>query len=408
MIKDTIMIQIEGLHNTAVCYTSELEKTAAGQIKAVCDQAAFAGSRIRIMPDVHAGMGCTIGTTMTITDKVVPGMVGVDIGCGMETVRLADREIDFEKLDALIRAKIPSGREVRVNHHPLNEEIDLTELRCTPYVNLARARCSIGTLGGGNHFIEVDRGSDGSVYLVVHSGSRHIGNEVAKYYQDEGFRALCGNARFQIDETIARMKSEGNTKEIHSTIKELKKRRAMLTPMPKDLAYVQGRLFDDYIHDMRIIQRFAVLNRKAMADVILGGMGFTPIEEFTTIHNYIDTDAMILRKGAVSAEAGEKLLIPINMRDGSLICVGKGNEDWNCSAPHGAGRLMSRKEAFKRLSMEAFMAEMQGIFTTSVVPDTLDESPMAYKSMDEILSQIGPTAEIIDRIMPVYNFKASE
>jgi RNA-splicing ligase RtcB len=402
------MIQIRGLHNDAVCYTDEVEKTAAGQIKAVCDQEAFAGSKIRIMPDLHAGMGCTIGTTMTITDKVVPGMVGVDIGCGMETARLADREIDFKKLDALIRAKIPSGREVRVIHHPLNEEIDLTELRCTPHVNLARARCSIGTLGSGNHFIEVDKGSDGSLYLIVHSGSRHIGNEVAKYYQDEGFRALCGNARFQINETITRMKAEGNTKEIHNTINELKKRRVMLTPIPKDLAYVEGRLFDDYIHDMRIIQRFAELNRRAMADVILNGMGFTPIEEFTTIHNYIDTDAMILRKGAVSAQVGEKLLIPINMRDGCLICVGKGNEDWNCSAPHGAGRLMSRKDAFERLSMEEFMAEMLGVFTTSVGPDTLDESPMAYKSMDEIVSQIEPTAEIIDRIIPVYNFKASE
>jgi RNA-splicing ligase RtcB len=242
----------------------------------------------------------------------------------------------------------------------------------------------------------------------VHSGSRHIGNEVAKYYQDEGFRALCGNARFQINETITRMKAEGNTKEIHNTINELKKRRVMLTPIPKDLAYVEGRLFDDYIHDMRIIQRFAELNRRAMADVILNGMGFTPIEEFTTIHNYIDTDAMILRKGAVSAQVGEKLLIPINMRDGCLICVGKGNEDWNCSAPHGAGRLMSRKDAFERLSMEEFMAEMLGVFTTSVGPDTLDESPMAYKSMDEIVSQIEPTAEIIDRIIPVYNFKASE
>ncbi len=207
----------------------------------MCDQPAFAGCKIRIMPDVHAGMGCTIGTTMTLTDRVVPGMVGVDIGCGMETVQIAEAEIDFEKLDTLIRAKIPCGREIRVRHHPLNEEIDLTGLRCAAHVNLERARRSIGTLGGGNHFIEVDRSSDGTLYLVVHSGSRHIGNEVAKYYQDEGFRALCGNARFQIDETIARMKAKGNTKEIHKTIKELKARRAMLTPIPKDLAYVEAR-----------------------------------------------------------------------------------------------------------------------------------------------------------------------
>ena len=402
------MIEIKGIYNTALCYTGELEKTAAGQIKAVCDQKAFSASKIRIMPDVHAGMGCTIGTTMTITDRVVPGMVGVDIGCGMETVRLAERDIDFEKLDALIRSQIPCGREIRDTPHVLNAEIDLTELHCAPYVNLNRAQRSIGTLGGGNPFIDVDRGEQGELFLVVHSGSRHIGNEVAKHYQDEGFRALCGNARFQIDETIRQMKESGNTKEIHQTIKELKKRRAMLTPIPKELAYVEGPLFGDYIHDMRIIQRFAVLNRKAMTEVILSGMGLAREDEFTTIHNYIDTDAMILRKGAVSAKMGEKLLIPINMRDGALICVGRGNKDWNCSAPHGAGRLMSRKDAFTVLSMDEYQAEMNGIFTTCVVPDTLDESPMAYKGMDEIIAQIGPTADIIERIKPVYNFKATE
>ncbi len=402
------MIEIQGAYNNALCYTGDLDKSAGGQIKAVCDQQAFAASKIRIMPDVHAGMGCTIGTTMTITDKVVPGMVGVDIGCGMETVRLNERDIDFEKLDALIRAQIPCGREIRDTPHALNAEIDLAGLRCLPYVNVNRAQRSIGTLGGGNHFIEVDRGEQGELFLVVHSGSRHIGNEVAKYYQEEGFHALCGNARFQIDETIRQMKESGNTKEIHKTIKELKKRRAMLIPIPKDLAYVEGPLFDDYIHDMRIIQHFAVLNRKAMTEVILSGMELTRAEEFTTIHNYIDTDAMILRKGAVSAKLGEKLLIPINMRDGALICMGRSNADWNCSAPHGAGRLMSRKDAFAALSIDEYKAEMDGIFTTCVVPDTLDESPMAYKSMDEIVAQIGPTADIVERIRPVYNFKASE
>ncbi|MGI5895868.1 MAG: RtcB family protein [Oscillospiraceae bacterium] len=402
------MIEIQGAYNTAICYTNGLDKTAAGQIKAVCDQEAFSASKIRIMPDVHAGMGCTIGTTMTIADRTVPGMVGVDIGCGMETVRLAEHNIDFEKLDSLIRAQIPCGRAIRDTPHALNDEIELSRLRCFPHVNLNRARRSIGTLGGGNHFIEVDRGEQGELFLVVHSGSRHIGNEVAKYYQEEGFRALCGNARFQIDAAIRQMKESGNTKEIHRTLKELKKRRAMLTPIPKDLAYVEGPLFDDYIHDMRIIQHFAVLNRKAMTEVILGGMGLTRVEEFTTIHNYIDTDAMILRKGAVSAKLGEKLLIPINMRDGALICIGRGNEEWNCSAPHGAGRLMSRRDAFAALSMDEYRAEMDGIFTTCVVPDTLDESPMAYKCIDEIVAQIGPTVDIVERIKPIYNFKASE
>ena len=400
------MIEIKGIYNTAFCYTSELEPFAAEQIKTVCDQAEFKDCKLRIMPDVHAGKGCTIGTTMTVTDKVVPGMVGVDIGCGMETVRLAERSIDFDALDTLIRREIPCGREVRDSLHPLNEEIDLTELRCAPYVGLPRARRSIGTLGGGNHFIEVDRGEDGGLWLVVHSGSRHLGTEVCGYYQDQGRKALWGGARYQIEQTIAQLKAEGRHKEIQSTVNAL--RREHQLSVPKDLAYVEGRLFDDYIHDMRITQRFAVLNRKAMTEVILRRLGLTPLEEFTTIHNYIDTEHMILRKGAVSARKGEKLLIPINMRDGSLICVGKGNEDWNCSAPHGAGRLMSRKAAFQSLSLEEFRAEMSGIYSTCVAEDTLDESPMAYKTMDEIMSQIGPTAEIAQRIRPVYNFKAAE
>ena len=358
------------------------------------------------MPDVHAGKGCTIGTTMTIRDKIVPGMVGVDIGCGMETVELAEREIDFERLDALIRKEIPYGREVRDEIHALNAELDLSQLCCADQVNLNRAMRSIGSLGGGNHFIEVDRAEDGRLFLVVHSGSRHLGTEVANFYQDEGRRALWGGAHYQIKATIDQMKAEGRFKEIQKTITALKREHDL--SIPKDLAYVEGALFDDYIHDMKLTQKFAVLNRKAMVDVILSGMGLTPVDEFTTIHNYIDTDAMILRKGSVSAKAGEKLLIPINMRDGSLICIGKGNEDWNCSAPHGAGRLMSRKAAFNALSMEEFQKEMEGIYTTCVVPDTLDESPMAYKSMDEIVAQIGPTAEIIERIRPVYNFKAAD
>ena len=400
------MVTIQGLYNTAVCYTPELEELAANQIKAVCDQAEFAGCKIRIMPDVHAGKGCTIGTTMTIQDKIVPGMVGVDIGCGMETVELAEHEIDFDKLDDLIRKEIPYGREVRDTLHALNAEIDLTQLRCADQVNLNRAMRSIGTLGGGNHFIEVDRSEDGRLFLIVHSGSRHLGTEVAEYYQNEGRRALWGGANYQVQEVIAQLKAEGRFKEIQKTISALRTEHEL--SIPKDLAYVEGKLFEDYIHDMKITQQFAMLNRKAMVDVIMMGMGFTAVESFTTIHNYIDTDAMILRKGSVSAMAGEKLLIPINMRDGSLICVGKGNQAWNCSAPHGAGRLMSRRAAFNALSMEEFKREMEGIYTTCVLPDTLDESPMAYKSMDEIIDQIGPTAEIVERIRPVYNFKAAD
>ncbi|MDR1510815.1 MAG: RtcB family protein [Synergistaceae bacterium] len=403
------MIEIQGAHNAAVCYCAALDEMSAEQIKVMCDQEDFAGCKIRIMPDVHAGMGCTIGTTMTIRDKIVPGMVGVDIGCGMETTRLAERTMDFAKLDALIREKIPCGREIRETEHPLAAEADLDGLRCAPHVNLERARRSIGTLGGGNHFIEVDRGTDGALHLVIHSGSRHIGGEVAKYYQEEGFKALCGNARTQISETIARLKAEGRAREIQKTVEELKQRRNPIAKLVhKDLAYVEGQLFGDYIHDMKIIQRFAVLNRLAMTGVITEGMNLCPEESFTTIHNYIDTEAMILRKGAVSARAGEKLLIPINMRYGGLICVGKGNPDWNESAPHGAGRLMSRSKAFVTLSMDEYLACMEGVFSTCVVRDTLDESPMAYKNADEIIAQIAPTADIADRIEPLYNFKAAD
>lgn len=400
------MVLVQGAYNTAVCYTPELEEAARQQIQAVCDRPEFAGCKIRIMPDVHAGKGCTIGTTMTIRDKIVPGMVGVDIGCGMETVALAEREIDFDRLDALIREEIPCGREIRDMPHDLNGEIDLTQLRCARQVNLSRAMRSIGSLGGGNHFIEIDRAEDGRLYLVVHSGSRHLGTEVANFYQDEGRRALWGGAHYQIQEAVRRLKAEGRFQEIQTTILALKKEHEL--KFPKDLAYVEGKLFEDYLHDMKLTQQFAMLNRKAIVEVIMRGMGLTAVELFTTIHNYIDTDAMILRKGSVSAAAGEKLLIPINMRDGSLICVGKGNEAWNCSAPHGAGRLMSRRAALQALSMEQFQREMQGIYTTCVLPDTLDESPMAYKSMDEIVAQIQPTAEIVERIWPVYNFKAAD
>ena len=251
------MIEIQGLHNTALCYTPALEPTAEMQIKTVCDQEAFAGCKIRIMPDVHAGKGCTIGTTMTIRDKIVPGMVGVDIGCGMETVRLAEKEIDFASLDALIRKEIPCGQNIRKEEHPLNDEINLYQLRCTPYVSIERAKRSIGTLGGGNHFIEVDRGENGDLYLVIHSGSRHLGTQVCKYYQDQGRFAMWGGARYQIDELIAEYRAAGRWQEIQSAINELRKEHPI--NIPKDLAYVEGKLFDDYIHDMRITQHFACL-----------------------------------------------------------------------------------------------------------------------------------------------------
>lgn len=399
------MFRVKGKHNEALCYASILEDEAVEQIRAVCDQAAFADCRIRIMPDVHAGKGCTIGTTMTIRDKIVPGMVGVDIGCGMETVRLAEKEIDFALLDEVIRAFIPAGRAVRETAHPLAAQVDLKALRCAEHVDLNRAELSIGSLGGGNHFIEVDRDDDGNLYLVVHSGSRNLGTQVANYYQRAAWEELTRKAR-STKAIVAEMKEAGREKELPEVLAHFRENAA--PDVPKELAYVEGGLFDDYIHDMRITQHFATLNRKAMVDVIMEKMGLHAEEQFTTIHNYIDTGHMILRKGAVSAMAGQKLLIPINMRDGSLICIGKGNDDWNCSAPHGAGRLMSRSKAVKTLSMDEYRQEMAGIFTTSVGLDTLDESPMAYKPMEEIVQQIGPTAEIVCRIVPVYNFKAGE
>lgn len=400
------MLVIKGDYNSAKVFTDKIEDGAVAQIKDLCDQAFTQGSRIRIMPDVHAGAGCTIGTTMTISDKVVPNLVGVDIGCGMETIQISNKEIDLEKLDKLIYRNIPSGYNIRKMPHNFAEQIDLSQLKCADNVNIDRARKSIGTLGGGNHFIEVDKDDDGNLYLVIHSGSRHIGNEVAKYYQEAGYQKLNGNDNDTIEKLISEYKVMGREKEIHSAIADLKKQ--VLTNIPKSLCYVNDDLFNDYIHDMKIIQHFATLNRKAMINVIIRGMGFEIIDQFTTTHNYIDTDDMILRKGAVSAKLGEKLLIPINMRDGSLICIGKGNENWNYSAPHGAGRLMSRTEARKTFTVSEFESEMNGIYTTSVSKQTIDECPMAYKNMDDIVNNITPTSEIIKLIKPVYNFKAAD
>lgn len=402
----TKFYEITGKYNTAKVFTNVIENEAVEQIKTLCNQEFITGSKIRIMPDVHSGAGCTIGTTMTITDKVIPNLVGVDIGCGMETVMITDKEIDLEKLDKLIYEKIPSGHNIRKIPHELINEIDLNQLRCTGHVKMDRAIRSIGTLGGGNHFIEAGKDEEGNIYITVHSGSRHLGLEVANYYQKMGYKALNKVSDIDIEKIIEQLKNEGREKEINKTIKEIKKQ--IITDIPQALAYVSEELFDDYIHDMKLIQKFAVLNRKAMMDEIIKGLGTEVAEEFTTIHNYIDTDMMILRKGAVSAKEGEKLLIPINMRDGSLICIGKGNEDWNYSAPHGAGRLMSRTKAKKTFELKNFKKEMEGIYTTSVSKDTLDECPMAYKAMEDIIKNIGDTVDIIKRIIPIYNFKAGE
>lgn len=403
---EIMMQEIKGKYNIAKIFTDILEEGAASQIETLCNQEFVKDSKIRIMPDVHAGAGCTIGTTMTITDKVVPNLVGVDIGCGMETIRIRNKRLELQKLDKLIYENIPSGFAVRETPHRYNEQIDLTELRYQKAVRLDRAQKSIGTLGGGNHFIEVNQDDEGCLYIVVHSGSRHLGLEVAKYYQEAGYSQLNRNDKVDMDGLIACYKAEGRDKEIQQALTKMKSQ--VLTGIPYALAYVTGSLFDDYIHDMKIVQRFAELNRKAMITEIIKGMKLDVEEQFTTTHNYIDTESMILRKGAVSAKAGERLLIPINMRDGSLICIGKGNKGWNYSAPHGAGRLMSRTKAKQSFTVSEFKKQMKDVYTTSVNKDTLDECPMAYKNMNDIVNNIGPTADILKIIKPVYNFKAGE
>ena len=400
------MIEINGKYNTAKVFTDVVDESSITQITQLCNQEFTAGSRIRMMPDVHAGAGCTIGTTMTITDKVVPNLVGVDIGCGMETVRLRETHIELPKLDKLIYGAIPSGFSIRNKPHRFAGEIDLTGLRCYKEVDTRRGELSIGTLGGGNHFIEADKDDDGRLYLVVHSGSRHLGLEVAKYYQEQAYRQCNGSDQTSIDALIAQLKAEGREKEIQKAIKALKSVKR--TNIPKALCYAEGKLFEDYMHDMRLMQAYAAHNRRALMDELVRGMGLHVEEQFTTIHNYIDTDAMILRKGAVSARLGQKLLIPINMRDGSLICVGRGNDDWNQSAPHGAGRFMSRSAAKESFTLTQFKAEMEGVYSTSVSRNTIDECPMAYKTMGDIVKNIGPTADIVSVIRPIYNFKAGD
>ena len=401
------MEKILGKYNEAVVYTSNIEEKAAEQIRSLCDMEIYKDSKIRIMPDVHAGAGCTIGTTMTLHGAVTPNLVGVDIGCGMETVEIEEKEIDFVKLDALIRKEIPSGREVRKKKHANADLTNVYDLRSFNDRYMLEAELkAVGSLGGGNHFIEVDKDEEGKLYIVIHSGSRHLGKEVAEFYQRKAREQINGRSKEEIEKIISGLKEEGREKEIQSVLKTLKSENR--TDIPKDLAWLSGDLYEDYIHDMKIMQRFALINRQTMMQIILEGMGLHEVDRFSTIHNYIDTEKRILRKGSVSAEKGEKLLIPINMRDGSLICIGKGNPEWNCSAPHGAGRIMSRSEALRTLSTEEFLQEMDGIFTTTANARTLDESPMAYKGMEEIVANIGPTAEILKVIRPVYNFKADE
>ncbi|MFO1443682.1 RtcB family protein [Bacillus sp. Bva_UNVM-123] len=396
------MLELNGKYNTAKVFTHNVEHTAMSQIIELCNQDFVKGSKIRIMPDTHAGAGCTIGTTMTIQDKIVPNLVGVDIGCGME-VAIIDKnktEVNFDQLDETIRKYVPSGFSVRSNNnrHPFSKRVNFRDVRA-PF-NLKRAKDSIGTLGGGNHFIELNE-MDDKVVLVIHSGSRNLGKQIAEYYQKRAYDELT-SMRDEKQELIEQLTKEGRQSEIQEALHGFKKPK-----IQKDLAYLQGQGFDDYMNDMKIAQEYALLNRKAMVDEIVSHMGWQIEDSFTTIHNYIDIENMILRKGAISAQSQERVIIPINMRDGSIIAIGKGNADWNFSGPHGAGRIMSRSKAKQTLLLHDFEDSMNGIWTTSVGEGTLDEAPMVYKPIDEIMNNIKESLTIEQVIKPLYNFKAN-
>lgn len=389
-------------------YAKTIEDEALEQINTLASLEAFYDSKIRIMPDVHAGAGCVIGFTADLGDKVIPNIVGVDIGCGMLTVELGNVNIDLEKLDDVIQKYVPSG--MNVHEGRITKFHELQELYC--YRELRDARRlerSIGTLGGGNHFIEVDVDNNGNKYLIIHSGSRNLGKQVAEYYQSLAIELMQGKDELykKQQEIIDTYKATGRKQEIQAAIKELHRTfNPKNINIPKDLCYLEGEYRDKYLHDMKICQRYAVANRYYIAKLILDNMGLnSTTHNFETIHNYIDDNNMV-RKGAISAEKGKMLLIPINMRDGCILGIGKGNEDWNCSAPHGAGRLMSRTQAKKNILLEEYQNTMRNIYTSSVCVETLDEAPQAYKPIDEIIELIGDTVEVISVLKPIYNFKA--
>lgn len=402
---------VKGEYSEAIIFTDDIEEEATEQIKELCSQLFAKSCKIRIMPDTHAGKSCVIGFTADLKDKVIPNIVGVDIGCGMLTISLGKEEIDLEKLDETIKKYVPSGKNVHEGRMIRYEK--LQKLYCYRSLkNSKRLERSIGTLGGGNHFIEIDKDKNDNKYLIIHSGSRNLGTQVAEYYQKLAVDLCSGKEDYFIkrDEIIDTFKKAGKRKEIQKELKKLKEEyEEKLPKYPKELCFLTGKYREEYLHDMNICQEYAVLNRNTMADIILKRMfnkSLSDYESFNTTHNYINFKDNIIRKGSVSAYKGEKLLIPINMRDGSLICIGKGNENWNYSAPHGAGRLMSRTKAKEVLNLEEFKDSMKGIYTSSVSENTLDEAPMVYKSMEEIINNIEDTVEILEIIKPIYNFKA--
>ncbi len=400
-------------------FTSDIEKEAINQINLLLVQEPFKDCKVRIMPDVHAGKGCVIGFTADLGDKVIPNIVGVDIGCGMLCVNLGHDELNLEKLDKVINENIPAGRNIRenklINFDKINDLYCLRELKETKKFNRA-----IGTLGGGNHFIEVDVDEEDNKYLVIHTGSRNLGKQVADYYQNLAIELCSGKEEMfkRKEEIIKTYKEQGRKSKIQKALKELESEYKQNKPeLPNELCYLEGKYREMYLHDMKICQEYASLNRLQIAKEILMNyfqltfvteIEYPPIMEdrFETIHNYISFEDNVVRKGAIRANKGERVIIPINMRDGSIIAVGKGNKDWNNSAPHGAGRIMSRRKAKETFNLEEFRKSMEDIYSTSVLEETIDEAPFVYKPMQEIIDNIQDTVEIEKIIKPIYNFKA--
>ncbi len=385
------MKKIVGSYNVANVYASIVEDEALSQIRELCNQEWLSNSHIAIMPDTHAGEGCTIGTTMTLHGSVAPQLVGVDIGCGMHIVELDNVEINLEELDNIIKTYIPSGR--NIHESPVCKFSAIALLKAN--VNEEYAQRSLGTLGGGNHFIEVDIDENNNKYLVIHTGSRHLGVEVCNYY-----KKIAESIEYHPELIIEQLKNSGQQRLISEALKQYRS-----TCKAKN--YLSGESYENYLHDMLIAQRYAILNRQIIASTILSRLGLSAISEWETVLNYIDLESNILRKGAVSAKAGEKLLIPINMKEGSLICIGKGNKSWNYSAPHGAGRLMSRAQARNTLSVEEFKQSMSDVYSSTVCESTLDEAPMAYKPIEVITNDIKETVDVVKVIKPIYNYKAT-
>lgn len=404
---------IKGDFNEAEVFTENIDKETISQIKQLLDQEFVKNSNIRVMPDCHKGAGCVIGTTMTIKDKIVPNLVGVDIGCGVLCVELGDIDLNLDKIDDFIKNNIPHG--FNINNKAVVDYIDeILKIRCINNIKKKPEEFNraLGSLGGGNHFIEIDKDDFNNKYLVIHSGSRNLGLQVAKHYQDVGYNNLnYNNSEYEekSKEIIESYKKLGKKKKIEKELKKLKESLKIESKIPKDLCYVQGQDLDDYLHDMDIVQRYASKNRELMAEKIVEfiGLDYESLNKFESIHNYIEVDKYMLRKGAISAYEGEDVLIPINMRDGVIIGKGKGNPNWNYSAPHGAGRILSRAEAKNKIHMNDYKASMKDIFTTCVNVSTLDEAPQAYKPIEEIINNITDAVDIKKIIKPIYNFKSN-